>query len=93
MRQRWEMYEQNGNIVIEAGMLFKEASWFAVLHGQGLQPRGWHPFADIPSDAELARRFGILGADVEKRVATFPSHDEYLRKHCQAPPMVKEKMA
>ena len=80
--------------MIEAGVLFREASWFAVLHGQGLQARAWHPFADIPSDAELARRFQILSADVTKRVATFPLHDEYLRMHCAAPPQVmKEKMA
>ena len=94
LKQRWEMYESTGNIVIEAGVLFREASWFAVLHGQGLQARAWHPFADIPSDAELARRFQILSADVDRRVATFPLHDDYLRTHCAAPPLVmKEKMA
>ena len=94
LKQRWEMYERSGNIVIEAGVLFKEPSWFAVFHGQGLRPRAYHPFADIPPDAELARRFALMSGDVEKRVATFPKHDDYLRMHCQAPPMMmKEKMA
>jgi len=92
LQQRWEMYEQNGNIIIEAGVLFKEASWFAIYEGQGLRPRAYHPFADIPSDAELARRFALMAGDVEKRVATFPTHDDWIRANCAALPM-KEKMA
>jgi len=94
LKQRWEMYERNGNIIIEAGLLFKEPSWFAILHGQGLRPRAYHPFADIPSGEELARRFRLISGDVQKRVATFPLHDDYIRAHCAAPaPMLKEKMA
>ena len=54
LQQRWEMYEQNGNIIIEAGVLFREPSWFAVLDGQGLRPKSYHPFADIPPNEELA---------------------------------------
>jgi tryptophan halogenase len=92
LRQRWEMYEQSGNIIIEAGVLFKEASWFAIYEGQGLRPRAYHPFAGIPSDAELARRFTLMAGDVEKRVATFPSHDEWIRANCAAASL-KEKMA
>jgi tryptophan 7-halogenase len=87
LRQRWEMYERNGNIIIEAGVLFKEASWFAVLNGQGLIPASFHPFANIPSDAELARRFALMSGDIQKRVATFPLHDEYIRAHCAAAPL------
>src|ERR1044072_2434700 len=48
LQTRWDMYERNGDIVIAVADLFKEASWFAVCHGQGLRPRSWHPFADIP---------------------------------------------
>ena len=94
LQMRWDMYERNGDIIIAVADLFKEASWFAVCHGQGLRPRSWHPFADIPPDAELERRFVLMSGDVRKRVATFPTHDEYIRQHCAAPPdMMKEKMA
>jgi len=92
LKQRWEMYERSGNIVIQPGVLFSEASWFAIYEGQGLRPRAYHPFADIPSDAELARRFTLMAGDVGKRVATFPSHDDWIRANCAAPPL-KEKMA
>jgi tryptophan 7-halogenase len=87
LKRRWEMYEQSGNIVLEAGVLFREPSWFAVFNGQGLKPKSFHPFANIPSDAELARRFTLMSGDVQKRVDTFPLHDDYLRTHCAAPPV------
>ena len=87
LRQRWEMYEQGGDIIVAAQDLFKEASWFAIFNGQGVHPKAYHPFADIPSDEELMRRFKLMAGDVQKRVATFPLHDEYLRRHCAAPPM------
>jgi tryptophan halogenase len=87
LKQRWEMYERSGNLVIVAADLFKEASWFAILTGQGVQARAYHPFADIPSDEELARRFKLMAGDVHKRVQTFPLHDDYIRMHCAAPPM------
>ena len=93
LQQAWDMYEHNGNIIIEAGTLFKEPSWFAIFQGQGVRARGYHPYANIPSDEELARRFTLMAGDVEKRVATFPMHDDYLRANCAAPPMMKEKMA
>ncbi len=94
LQQRWDMYEQTGNIIVEVGVgnLFRESSWFAVYDGQGLRPKAYHPFADIPSNEELAKRFARISAAVHERVATFPMHDDYLRQHCAAPPMM-EKMA
>ncbi|HET9472679.1 MAG TPA: tryptophan halogenase family protein [Steroidobacteraceae bacterium] len=94
LRQRWEMYEQAGNIIIEAGTLFRESSWFAVYDGQGLRPKAYHPFADIPSNEELASRFARISRAVQQRVASYPLHDDYLRQNCAAPPVpMKEKMA
>jgi len=90
LKQRWEMYERSGNIIVAAGDLFREPSWFAIMNGQGLRPAAYHPFADIPSDAELGRRFELMSGDVQKRVQTFPLHDEYIRRHCAAPPAAEK---
>jgi len=87
LKQRWEMYERSGNIIVAAYDLFKESSWFALFNGQGLRPAAYHPLADIPSDAELERRFVLMSGDVQKRVQTFPLHDEYIRRHCAAAPL------
>jgi tryptophan halogenase len=85
LRHRWEMYQRSGNLVIVPGDLFKESSWFAVYTGQGVIPQTQHPFADIPDAAEVTRRLEIIAADVRKRADSFPSHDEYIRRHCAAP--------
>jgi len=87
LKLRWDMYAQAANIVVAPGDLFKESSWFAVFTGQGVKPAGYHPFADIPPDAELVRRMELISSDVRKRVDSFPTHDQYIREHCAAPPL------
>jgi tryptophan halogenase len=91
--QRWEMYEASGAILTLPGELFQDASWFAVFEGQGVHARHYHPFADAPSDAELERRFALMSADAQRYAATFPMHDDFIRAHCAAPPMVVKNMA
>jgi tryptophan halogenase len=87
LQQRIELYEQNASIVPVGGEIFREPSWFSVFTGQGVTPRSYHPFADIPSREELARRLELMSSDVRKRVQGFPPHDEFIRAHCAAPPM------
>jgi tryptophan halogenase len=90
--QKWQMYEANGHILTVPGELFQDSSWFAVYEGQGVKARSYHPFANIPDDAELERRLELISSDVRKLVATFPPHDEFIRAHCAAPPMAMKKM-
>jgi tryptophan halogenase len=79
LEQRWALFRENGHIVTALGDLFKESSWFAVFTGQGVEPVAYHPFADLPSAAELQRRLDLIRGDVVKRVQSFPTHDDYLR--------------
>jgi tryptophan halogenase len=85
--QKLQMYETNGTVLTLPGELFQDSSWFAVLEGQGVKARQHHPFADIPSDEELERRFDLISGDVRKLVQGFPTHDEFIRTTCAAPPI------
>jgi tryptophan halogenase len=80
--QRLEMYDRSANILIGAGELFREPSWFAVLTGQCAPPKAYHPVADIISDAELQRRLVLMAGDVQRRVESYPTHDDFIREHC-----------
>ena len=40
---RIDLFERRGEVLAEAGDLFKEANWFAVLDGMGVRARSWHP--------------------------------------------------
>jgi tryptophan halogenase len=86
------MYQRNAQIVSPPGDLFRESSWFAVYTGQGVLPQAHHPFADIPPADEIERRMQIISGDVQKRVESFPTHDEYIRQHCAAPPLAGKPM-
>ncbi len=92
LRQKWEMYKESANIVAVPGDLFREQSWFAVYNGQGVRPKNFHPFANMPSEAELTRRLDLISSDVQKLVQSFPMHDDYLRAYCAAPPLAEKAM-
>jgi hypothetical protein len=64
-----------------------------VLEGQAVHARSHHPFADIPDDDELGRRFDLIVGDIRRIVDRFPSHDEFIRATCAAPPVEVKKMA
>jgi tryptophan halogenase len=90
--QKIEMYESDGHILTLPGELFQDSSWFAVLDGQGHKARACHPFANIVNEAELEARFALISSDVQKIVATFPTHDEFIRRYCAAPSMPMRPM-
>jgi tryptophan halogenase len=86
LKQRLDMYDRSANIVLQVSELFREPSWFAVLTGQCKPPKAYNPIADIISDAELERRLTLMAADVQRRVDSYTSHDEFIREHCAVAP-------
>jgi tryptophan 7-halogenase len=71
-------FTATGRIVLTTDELFKEASWFAVMMGQGLEPTDYNPLLDcIPPEenrAHLLRiRQQIVGA-----LRAMPRHEDYI---------------
>jgi tryptophan halogenase len=62
-----ELFDRRGEVLATAGDLFKEASWFAILTGQGRRATGWHPSADRMPDAELRRNMDQIAAIIARR--------------------------
>ncbi|UYY59315.1 tryptophan halogenase family protein [Sphingomonas sp. S2-65] len=58
--------------------LFRDTNWFAILHGQGLEPGDYHPVADAMPAELLRDRLGQARAAIERRVAALPLHDDML---------------
>jgi tryptophan 7-halogenase len=92
LKQKIGMYESNGHIMTLPGELFQDSSWFAVFDGQGHKARACHPFANIISDDELEQRLSLISSDVQKIVASFPTHDDFIRRYCAAPPLPMKAM-
>jgi len=87
LQARLELFEATGTAAVQNHELFKEVSWFAVLVGQGLHPKAWHPIADVISEEELKKRLAQIRTAVDKRVEGLMTHDAYIAKNCAAPEM------
>ena len=91
LRERIELFRETGTVFHVAGELFAENSWIQVMMGQGIEPQGHHPAADVMSRDDLARFLGDIRHNVLDTVARFPTHMDYLRRY--APAAVPEAVA
>jgi hypothetical protein len=48
------------------------------MNGQGLVPRGWHPFVDNPEDREISEFMDRTRAQVAQIVERQPDHADFL---------------
>ena len=79
-----ELYQENGRIFREDNELFNETSWLAVMNGQGISPKSYHPVADVLSDEEVAMRLADIHNSVVKSSDYMPTHIDYIRDNCEA---------
>jgi tryptophan halogenase len=76
-----EQFARSGRIVLGSDELFKDASWFAVLLGQGHHARDYNPLIDtIKSDDNLAHLRRIKEA-VRMTASKMPDHASFLSQH------------
>lgn len=78
LRDKLAMFRSNGRIVREHQELFTETSWLSVLHSQGIEPRGYHPVADLLSDAETLQRLKHIAQVIDQTADAMPLQDDYL---------------
>ena len=82
LAERIQIYQENGRLYRHDNELFNEVSWLAVLHGQNIIPKRYHPIADILPDAELENRMRRLEANVTTSLDLMPSHQAFIERHC-----------
>jgi tryptophan halogenase len=76
------LFESNARAVRDNNEMFRERSWAAVMLGQGIVPRGYHPFVDNLSDEQLHGLMNEVKSNVAQIVATSPSHLTFLQAYC-----------
>ena len=75
-----DMFRRNGRIFREHEELFTETSWLSVMAGQGVEPQGYHPVADLLPDAETLDRLRHIREVVAQTAAAMPEHEGFLRR-------------
>ncbi|WP_375271057.1 tryptophan halogenase family protein [Sphingomonas sp.] len=85
LREKIALWQRRGRLFRWEDDLFAEASWVAVLLGQGVVPEGWDRLADATPAREIDARFERLRALFADAAHRMPRHEEYLARHCPAP--------
>ncbi len=84
LADRLELFREAGRFVDDADDLFKESSWIQVMLGQRIEPRAYHPMADLLTGDQLTEFLGGIRQIIDARSADLPDHRAYLERHCPA---------
>ena len=87
LRWRMDLYAASGRLVYVDTDLFREPSWFEVMEGQNLRPRGWLALADLQGVEDTVNYFKGASDTIANCVAAMPEHAEFIRRYCAAAPM------
>ena len=68
----------------EHNELFTETSWLAVMVGQGVEARDYHPAADILSDGDALQRLAHIRDVVAQTAAMMSMQRDYLQQQGSA---------
>ncbi|NVD43414.1 tryptophan halogenase family protein [Qipengyuania atrilutea] len=86
LREKLEMFRSSGRIFRENNELFTEASWLAVMSGQGVHPERYHPVAGLLDEAETLERLRHIREVIAHTVEQLPTQDAFLQQRGGAVP-------
>ena len=75
---REEQYRRSGRLMLGADELFRDASWLAVLNGQGIAAADYNPLADTLDAAANARQVRQVADVIARAAPTLPTHEAAL---------------
>ena len=78
------VFESHGRVFRENEELFNDTSWFAVMVGQGLEPRGYDPMADVMPVDELRTKLRDIHAVIARSAEVMPDHMAFIADNCAA---------
>lgn len=84
LQDRMELFKGSGRLYRESEELFSEDSWLAVMFGQGIVPRSYHPLVDAYGANGLYKYLSGVAGVINRSVDSMPSHAEFIDKHCAA---------
>ncbi|OYU68448.1 MAG: hypothetical protein CFE45_42705 [Burkholderiales bacterium PBB5] len=84
LQMKIDLFAANGRTLRESEDLFTEMSWLQVMVGQGLVPRGYHPFADLRTADEVAGYLQNVEGVIAQCVRAMPTQARFIAEHCAA---------
>ncbi len=84
LRERLALYQDNARLYRHDNEVFGETSWLAVMHGQGITPKSYHPLANSLSDRALTERMTRIETVIESCLDQMPNHQAFIDQNCKA---------
>lgn len=84
LAEKIELYKTHGRIFRNPVEMFGDQSWVAVMTGQRIYPRHYHPLVDRLSAEEIAQRLASIQQVIRQSVEVMPSHADYIAHYCRA---------
>jgi tryptophan 7-halogenase len=77
-------FEAQARLVSPHDELFRNPSWLAVYLGQDVIPRDYDRLADARPQVDAAAQLRNLREMMRAAAQTYPTHDEFIARHCRA---------
>jgi len=81
---KMEMFRRSGRLLEREKDLFHEASWLAVMLGQGVRPERYDTLADSVLPNEAAAVLQGMRTVIGRTAQSMPGHAEFIDRHCRA---------
>ena len=78
-------FAAHGRLVSPHDELFRNPSWLALYLGQGMIPNDYDRLADARPQVDASAQLRKLREMMRTAAQTFPTHDEFIARHCLAP--------
>ncbi|SEM56514.1 tryptophan halogenase [Sphingomonas gellani] len=72
LASRIDQFRASGRLMLATDDLFRDASWFAVLTGQGVRAEDHNPLLDVISDADNARQLAAMRQAIRSAALQVP---------------------
>lgn len=81
LKARLEWFKERGGLNVASEEMFTPTSWYAVMIGQNLMPRGFDPMMALQDQGALEDGFGRMQAHLQGLAESMPRHIDYLRQN------------
>ncbi|AQR61114.1 tryptophan halogenase [Brevundimonas sp. LM2] len=85
LARKIDLFRATGRLFRYEDELFSEASWVAVLLGQGIVPQAYEPLADAVDGPLTDRRMDAIARVIRDIAADMPEHQAFIARYCGAP--------
>ena len=86
LQRKMDLFQSQGRLLTEEYELFAQGSWFQVMQGQGLRPRGYNAIVDVIAEGDVSQFIEGIRRAVKNCVEFMPTHEAFIAKNCKAAP-------